>query len=307
MKKNFVIEVQSGKISGLGEIAFNVRYDESRDLILKSFDDFKNEVPADLNGAEALVYFLDQKDYPQAFKFGVESAFMHYLATISGRSIQQLLGLNTLTSVKSSFSIPIMDPKNIQKFIEDYNLNRFSTIKVKIGKDGANEFLQEVLKYTEVPLRIDANEAFESTDHVMRFLEGLPLNRVEFMEQPLHASKHEEMTELFKVCPTLLVADESVTSQDINEYYLERFHIINVKLMKSGGYFKAVKQLRQAKLLGMRTMLGCMVETSLGISSALNIAGGVDYYDLDGFLFLKHDPFQLLSEENGKIFYSYLV
>lgn len=307
VKRNFIVEVQSGKISGTGEIAFNVRYDESRESILKAFEEFKSEVPLDLNGVEALIYFLEHKDYPQSFKFGVESAFLHYIATISGKSVQSLLGLNTLTSVKTSFSIPIMEPGKIANFIKEYDLQRFSTIKVKIGKDGANDLLNEVIKNTNVPLRIDANEAFADPDHVMKFLSNIPLSRVEFMEQPLHASKHDEMRDLFKVCPTLLVADESVTAHDITDYYKERFHIINVKLMKSGGYFKAVKQLRQAKLLGLKTMLGCMVETSLGISSALNIAGGVDYCDLDGFLFLKEDPFKLLSEENGKVFYSYLV
>lgn len=307
VKRNFVVEVQSGKIAGSGEIAFNVRYDESRESVLKAFEEFKSEVPQDLNGVEALIYFLDQKDYPQSFKFGVESAFLHYLATISGKSVQSLLGLNTLTSVKTSFSIPIMEPGKIAGFIDEHNLNRFSTIKVKIGKDGATDLLHEVLKNTNAPLRIDANEAFENPDQVMKFLSMIPLERVEFMEQPIHASKHDEMRDLFKVCPTLLVADESVTAHDITDYYKERFHVINVKLMKSGGYFRTVKQLRQAKLLGLKTMLGCMVETSLGISSALNIAGGVDYCDLDGFLFLKEDPFRLLTEENGKIFYSYLV
>ena len=77
-------------------------------------------------------------------------------------------------------------------------------------------------------------------------------------------------------------------------------------MMKAGGYLRAIKQLRQAKSLGLKTMLGCMVETSLGISSALNIAGGVDYFDLDGCLLIKEDPYKLISEENGKIFYSYI-
>lgn len=306
-KINFIIEVQSGKVSGSGEIAFNVRYDESRESILKAFEEFKNDVPQELTGVEALIYFLDQKDYPQSFKFGVESAFLHYLATISGKSVQHLLGLNTVTSVKTSFSIPIMEPLKIEGFIREYGLSRFSTIKVKIGKDGAVDLLHQVLKHTQVPLRVDANEAFQNPDEVMKFLEKIPLERIEFMEQPIHASLHDEMRELFKICPSLLVADESVTAHDITDYYKERFHIINVKLMKAGGYFRAVKQLRQAKLLGLKTMLGCMVETSLGISSALNIAGGVDYCDLDGFLFLKEEPYHLVAEEKGKVFYSYLV
>ena len=307
VKRNFIIEVQSGKMSGLGEIAFNVRYDESREQILQAFEEFKSEVPQDLNGVEALIYFLDSKEYPQSFKFGVESAFLHYLATISGKSVQSLLGINTVTSVRTSFSIPIMEPGKIAHFIKEYELQRFSTIKVKIGKDGATDLLIEVLKNTSVPLRVDANEAFHSTSDVLKFINSIPHDRIEFLEQPLHASNHQEMLELFKVSPLMLIADESVTGQEITEYYKERFHGVNVKLMKAGGYFRAVKQLRQAKLLGLKTMLGCMVETSLGISSALNIAGGVDYCDLDGFLFLKDDPFRILGEENGKVFYSYLV
>ena len=69
---------------------------------------------------------------------------------------------------------------------------------------------------------------------------------------------------------------------------------------------KAIKQLRQAKILGLKTMLGCMVETSLGISSALNISGGVDFFDLDGCLLIKDEPYKLISEENGKVFFSYI-
>jgi glutamate racemase len=76
--------------------------------------------------------------------------------------------------------------------------------------------------------------------------------------------------------------------------------------MKSGGYLKGLKQIRQAKILGLKTMLGCMIETSLGISSALNISSGVDYLDLDGFLLIKKDPFNILTEENGKIFFSFI-
>ncbi len=305
-KRNFVIEVQSGKISGLGEIAFNSRYGESRELILQAFEDFKAEIPNDLNGVEALIQFLNNKDYPQSFKFGVESAFLHYLATISGKSIQSLLGLNTVSSVKTSFSIPIMDPGKVQTFMTDFNLKRFSFLKVKIGKEGASDLLLEVIKHSSVPLRVDANEAFTDVDSIMNFIKKIPLERIEFLEQPLHASMHEEMLNLKKVCPLPLMADESVTGSDITDYFQERFHGVNIKLMKAGGYFKAVKQFRDARNLGLTTMIGCMVETSLGISSGLNIASGFDYYDLDGFLFLKNDPYKLLSEENGKILYSFL-
>lgn len=306
-KRNFIIEVKNGSISAKGEVAFNVRYGESREQILEKFEEFKNVAPTDFNGVESLVAYLETTDLPQSLKFGIESAFVHYVAILSGKTVSQLMGVNTIASVKTSFSIPIMEPGKLQSFITDNRLDRFSVIKVKVNKENALDFSNEVLKLTNVPLRIDANESFETAEQTLKFLEKFKdLNRIEFLEQPLAANLHEEALELKKHSKVLLMADESVTKEAVNEYHVERFHGVNVKLMKSGGYLKAIKQLRQAKMLGLKTMLGCMVETSLGISSALNIAGGVDFYDLDGSLLIKEDPFNLIAEENGKIFYHYI-
>jgi L-alanine-DL-glutamate epimerase-like enolase superfamily enzyme len=307
IKRNFIIEVKNGSISALGEVAFNVRYGESRELILEKFEEFKAQAPAEFNGIENLVAFLETMDLPQSLKFGIESSFVHYVAILSGKSVAQLMGTNVVSSVKTSFSIPIMEVGKVEAFILENNLKRFSVLKVKVNRDNAHDFCQEILRVTNVPLRIDANESFETASETLKFLSKFSqIERLEFLEQPLKSDCHEEALELKKHSPVFLMADESVTKEEINEYFVERFHGINVKMMKAGGYMKALKQLRQAKLLGLKTMLGCMIETSLGISSALNISGGVDFYDLDGCLLIKNDPYKLVSEENGKIFYSYI-
>lgn len=307
IKRNFIVEVKNGSIAAMGEVAFNVRYGETRELILEKFEEFKSQVPQDLNGVENLVAFLETMDLPQSLKFGIESSFVHYVAILSGKNVAQLMGTNVVSSVKTSFSIPIMEIGKVESFIRENNLQRFSVLKVKVNRDNAHDFCKEILRLTNVPLRVDANESFESASETLKFLENFEsISRLEFLEQPLRSDLHEEMLELKKHSSVFLMADESVTKQEINNYYPERFHGINVKLMKAGGYMRALKQLRQAKLLGLKTMLGCMVETSLGISSALNISGGVDFYDLDGCLLIKEDPFKLVSEENGKIFYSYI-
>jgi L-alanine-DL-glutamate epimerase-like enolase superfamily enzyme len=307
IKRNFIIEVKNGSLSARGEVAFNVRYGESREIILEKFEEFKSHAPQDLNGVESLVAFMETMDLPQSLKFGIESAFVHYVALLSGKSVAQLMGTNVVSSVKTSFSIPIMELGKVENFIKENNLSRFSVLKVKVNRENAHDFCNEILRLTNVPLRVDANESFESAAETIKFLEQFPdLKRLEFLEQPLKANLHEEALELKKKSPVFLMADESVTKEEIGAYYSERFHGVNIKLMKAGGYMKAVKQLRQAKLQGLKTMLGCMVETSLGISSALNISGGVDFFDLDGSLLIKEDPFKLISEENGKIFYSYI-
>lgn len=307
IKKNFIVKVKNGSIEALGEVAFNVRYGESRDLILEKFEEFKTHAPQDFNGVESLVAYLETTDLPQSLKFGIESAFVHYVAILSGKTVPQLMGCNVVSSVKTSFSIPIMEIGKIESFIKENDLQRFSVLKVKVNREIAHDFCSEVLRLTKVPLRVDANESFETAKETLQFLEKFSeLNRLEFLEQPLPSGLHDEALELKKHAKVMLMADESVTKESINEYHAERFHAVNIKVMKSGGYLKAIKQLRQAKVLGLKTMLGCMVETSLGISSALNISGGVDYFDLDGCLLIKEDPYKIVSEQNGKIFYSYI-
>ncbi len=307
IKRNFIVTVRNGSIQGSGEVAFNVRYGENRDLILEKFEEFKNAAPLDFNGVENVVAFLDTMDLPQSLKFGIESSFVHYVSILSDKTVSQLMATSTVSSVKTSFSIPIMETDKVENFIISNNLDRFSVLKVKVNQQNAFEFCKEILKLTKVPLRIDANESFDSALEVMKFLDRFSdLSRIEFLEQPLSSTLHEEALKLKKLSPVFLMADESVTKEDINNYFVERFDGVNIKLMKSGGYLKAVKQLRQAKILGLKTMLGCMIETSLGISSALNISGGVDFFDLDGSLLLKEDPYKLVSEENGKIFFSYI-
>jgi glutamate racemase len=307
IKRNFIVEVKNGSLSARGEVAFNVRYGESRELILEKFNEFKSQAPAEFSGVESLVSFMETMDLPQSLKFGIESAFVHYIAILSGKTVAQLMGTNSVSAVKTSFSIPIMETGKVESFIKENNLQRFSVLKVKVNRENAFEFCKEILRLTQVPLRVDANESFETAAETLHFLDKFPeIKRLEFLEQPLKAGLHEEALELKKYTPVLLMADESVTKEEISGYYPERFHGVNIKLMKAGGYMKAVKQLRQAKLLGLKTMLGCMVETSMGISSALNISGGVDFFDLDGSLLIKEDPFKLIIEENGKIFFSHI-
>jgi len=278
IKRNFIIKVKNGSVEGVGEVAFNVRYGESREIILDKFEEFKSAATQEFNGVENLVAFLDSMDLPQSLKFGIESSFVHYVSSLSGKTVAQLMSTNTVTSVKTSFSIPIMQTSKIGSFIEENKLNRFPVLKIKVNRENALEVCNELVQITKVPLRIDANESFESAQEVLNFLDKFKqLDRIEFLEQPLHSKLHEEAVKLKLNCPVFLMADESVTNEEITNYHTERFHGVNIKLMKSGGYLRAMKQLRQAKLLGLKTMLGCMVETSLGISSALNISGGVDF------------------------------
>lgn len=303
----FIVRVQDESFCGEGEISFNIRYGETSDGILKSFERFQNDFPGSISSVEELIHFLAEGEYPSSFRFGIESAFVHYLALLVDRPVNELLGVPAINSVKTSFSIPIMEPGEIGDFIAEHNLTRFRSLKVKIGKDDGLDLIKEVQKNYVGNLRVDANEAWTDPDEVISFIGALGDNcPIEFLEQPLRANCHDEYLFLKDQAAVDIMADESILSGEVTDYHRDRFHAINIKLMKSGGYMKAIKQLRDAKEMGLKTMIGCMVETSIGISSAMNIAHGVDYYDLDGALLLEKDPFNMITEENGKLFFSHL-
>src|SRR5690606_25977226 len=131
----------------------------------------------------------------------------------------------------------------------------------------------EVARLTSAPLLVDGNEAWQDPDELLALLPELQKLRVEVVEQPLPAALADAYRYLKPQSPIKLLADESVTDQADFEELARQFHGINVKMMKARCYFNGLQLLRQAKQHGLFTMVGCMIESSLGISSAMQIAG----------------------------------
>ena len=305
-KTNYIVEVFGGDMSAAGEVSICTRFGETPEQIHEGFSKFTSSLPGQVRSVEELIDFLNDLELPGSLRFGIESAFVSYLAQLSEKPVEELLGQKSVNVLETSISLPIMPIGDIKKFIDDYDLTRFKTMKVKVGRDSDPDFIKEVLKHFFGKICIDANESFNNPDEVLQFLERQDLEKILFLEQPMHADLHDDYLYLKENSPVYLIADESITTQNVTEYYVRRFHGINIKMMKSGGYLKAISQLRKARELGLKTMLGCMLETSLGISSAFNLAYKVDFIDLDSHLFLKNEPFNLLTEENGRLFRNHL-
>jgi L-Ala-D/L-Glu epimerase len=307
-KKNIILKIedQETNMEALGEVAFNSRYEESIEQIREGLSSFLSAWGPKINSLEDFIALIDDLQIPPCLRFGLEATFVHYLAILFGRPVPELLGIRPKNAVETSFSIPLMDPEKLSFFLEEHHLARFCALKLKLNREMALPLTQELLRLYPGPIRLDGNECWENPDEVLTFLEAIDTQRVQMLEQPLHAEAHDAHCYLFSRSPVPIFADESLRNSDVTEYYAQRFHGINIKLMKAGGYFQALRQLKMAQALGLQTMLGCMVESSLGISSAMHIADGFDYFDLDGHLLLKEDPYHCLSEENGRLFFSYL-
>ncbi|MCF8058840.1 MAG: hypothetical protein K9K67_06075 [Bacteriovoracaceae bacterium] len=304
-KTNMVVTFREDQIEGRGEVAFITHGDVTVSDVEDAFEAFQARVPRDINGLENMLEELHKEPIPSNLRFALESSYIHFLANLMEDQPQRVLGVREVNNLSTSYSIPHMNVDEVEGFFEKHHLMRFPSIKIKvIGADDV-ALVRKVGELYKGALRIDGNEGFKNSNEVLEFCGHLKDMNIELLEQPLSHLDFDECVKLRERSPFLLIADESLQDGTVVDDFQRAFHGVNVKLQKAGGYIKALNQLREARLLGLKTMLGCMIETSLGITSAMHIANGVDFLDLDGFLHLEEEPFKLAYEENGKLFFSY--
>ena len=175
-------------------------------------------------------------------------------------------------------------------------------LKLKVGdaRDRENlEALRSVAPHK--PVRVDANEGWKTKEHALEMLERLAQDgHIQFVEQPMprHTSP-QDLRWLKERSPLPLFADESChTVRDI-PHCAECYHGVNVKLVKAGGITMAYETLQAARKAGLKTMIGCMIETSVLISAAAHLAELADHLDLDGNLLITNDPYAGVTAEHG--------
>ena len=177
-------------------------------------------------------------------------------------------------------------------------------LKLKVGdpRDRANfEALRAVAP--QKPVRVDANEGWKTKEHALEMLELLATDgHIQFVEQPMpRTTSPKDLVWLKERSPLPLYADESChTVRDI-PHCAECYHGVNVKLVKTGGISGAYEALQAARQRGLKTMIGCMIETSVLISAAAHLAELTDHLDIDGNILISNDPYLGCSSENGII------
>ena len=153
--------------------------------------------------------------------------------------------------------------------------------KIKLGTDHDLEIVQELRKHTDAVFRVDANTAW-SAEQTIALAPKLADLSVEFLEQPLKPDDWEGMARVKKQCVLPVIADESCQVEADVERCAEVFHGINIKLTKSGGLTPARRMIARAKELGLKVMVGCMTESSVGISAIAQLLPDLDFVDMDG-------------------------
>ena len=276
------VELARDGVTGFGEAAPIERYDESAASALAWLEQV--QIGDDPFALDEIFDSLPPGE--QAARAAVDAALYDLQGKLTGRPVYQLLGVRPV-GPPTSWTIWLGDPDDMARRTEKIASRGFKRLKLKLGGfDGLDiERVKAVRSVTGLPLMCDANEAWTLDEA----LEVIPQLDVEYCEQPLKAGDPDGPT-LKERSPVPIYVDEDCHTLADVAACAERAHGINIKLAKSGGIREGVRMAHAARALGLGVMLGCMVESGLGIAAGAHIASLMDHVDLDGNLLLAEDP-----------------
>ncbi|MFM6925149.1 MAG: dipeptide epimerase [Ferruginibacter sp.] len=216
------------------------------------------------------------------------------------KQLHELWGLDTATAPFTDFTIGI---DTIENMVAKMKEKPWPIYKIKVGVAGDIEMVTALRQHTDAVFRVDANAGWT----LEQALQKIPLLKelgVEFVEQPLAKDDWEGMKVLYEQSVLPLIADEScVVEADVEKCH-QHFHGINIKLTKCSGITPAKRMITKAKELGMKVMVGCMNDSSVGTAAIAQLAPMLDYVDMDGPLLLAEDIAEGVHFDDGKIIYT---
>jgi len=282
-----------GGITGLGEAAPSAMYGETPASVMafcQRVDPAKLSF-ADVAGSMSYLAALAPKEMAAQCAFNL--ALVDGAAKRAEQPVCDFLGLGFREDHHvTSFSIGIDEPDIIRK--KTLAAEQYPVLKLKIGGAQDRQNLGALRQAAPAKaVRVDANEGWKTKEHALEMIEWLATDpHIEFVEQPMPCTAPAKDFAWLKArSPLPIFADESYHTAHDAERCAECFHGVNVKLVKTGGVTGAHAALLAARKAGLKTMIGCMIETSVLISAGANLAALADYLDLDGNLLITNDPY----------------
>ena len=288
VQETLIVRLEEDGLFGLGESTTNPFYGITLDNMREALEKFKPVLLGGKWNTPAELWELGKevfRDNPFA-QCALDQAAWDLYTKKKGEKLYEYLNLNPQRIPTTNFTIGI---DTVEKMCAKLREVEWPIYKIKLGTDQDLEIVRELRKNTNSIFRVDANCAW-TVDQAISYSEELALLGVAFIEQPLAKDNLEGMREVFAHSKLPLIADESCISEADVDKCQGRFHGVNIKLVKAGGITPALRMIQQAKALGMKTMVGCMTESSVGISAIANIAPLLDYVDMDGAMLLAKDP-----------------
>jgi L-alanine-DL-glutamate epimerase-like enolase superfamily enzyme len=302
VQETLIVELNDGKHRGFGEATTNKYYGMSLENMRAGLERVRSIVeahsPLDPPALwEAVAGELE--DCPFAL-CALDQAAYDLWGKQQGKPVYQLWGLSTDHIPDSNFTIGIDSIDVMVAKLKE--MPDWPIYKIKLGTEHDMEIVHELRKHTNAVFRVDANCGWYADKAIALSHELRSLN-VEFIEQPLPAGDWDGYQRVFAESALPIIADEScITEQDVAACH-GYFHGINIKLVKCGGLTPARRMINQARELGLKVMVGCMTESSVGISAIAQLLPLLDYVDMDGAALLSQDIATGVRVEKGRCHY----
>lgn len=238
---------------------------------------------------------------PAPARAALDIALHDRIAKRRGLPLGKLLGLPDIPALPTAFTISIDTPEAMAQMARD--IASYPIIKIKLGSDDDESRVRAVREARpDARLFVDANAGW-TVEQAIANLKWLEKYNIELIEQPLPAKQLRELGDVQRATSIPIVADESVqTLEDVEMLAAAGVKAINLKVMKIGGIGPALRILHRARELNLKIMLGCMMETSIGITACAHLAGLADWLDLDAPLLITNDPFDgIRYDQHAKI------
>lgn len=288
-------------VVGHGEGAPIIRYKETAESARRAAESIRDFLasanPWQFEKVMAEVFQRIEGEY--AAKAAIDIALMDWIGQRLGVPLYKYFGLDPADAPLTTFSIGIDTPEATRRKVRE--AEAFPILKVKVGLDTDEATIEAVRSVTRKPLRVDANEGWKSKEEAVRKINWLESQGVEFVEQPMPAAMIEETRWVRARVHIPIIADEACLHPSSIPGLAGAYDGVNIKLDKCGGMQEAFRMIQVAKALGMKTMLGCMISSSVSVTAAAHLSPLVDYADLDGNLLIANDPYLGVRVEAGKL------
>ena len=296
---NTFVVIEHDGVQGWGEASPSHYYGETRALVEAALDAWSAHLGDDPFAFDAIDARLDRVLQGQgAARAAIDSALHDWVGKRLGVPVWKLLGLDPTAAPVSCVTLGMASPEEMEHKLE--TVRDFHALKVKLGAPGDLENLERIRARYHGRIRVDANAAWNAAEAV-RALRRIEAFDVELVEQPVARGDLDGLRWVRERSGIPVFADESVHRAEDVAQLVGRVDGVNLKLMKSGGLREMLRTIHAARAHGMRVMLGSMVESSLALSAAAQLAPLADFLDLDGHWLLARDPFRGAPGEQGRI------
>jgi L-alanine-DL-glutamate epimerase-like enolase superfamily enzyme len=286
-------------LEGWGEADPSSYYRETADTVLAALKKIEPHLPDDpfaLEKAEARFSHIAPND--RAARAALSAALHDLMGKRLAQPVWRLWGLDPARAPRSSFTIGLDTPERMRQKVAE--AAPYPILKIKLGTDRDEEILRTIRDATDKPIRVDANAGW-TRERAIRMLPVLREFGVEFVEQPLPPDDLEGIAAVRREDVLPVIVDEScLVAADIPRL-AGVADGINIKLAKCGSLREALRMIATARAHGMLVMVGCMIESSLGITAAAQLAPLLDAADLDGAALTANDPFVGATIDHGEI------